>query len=200
MLSFLSLFSLALLASSVYGGAVSYISGGLDLGGAGLGNVALGGLSLGGVGLGGVGLGGVGLGGVALGGLGGLGLGGVKLAPISVASVAPIAHVAPIASYAAPAVGVAKSVDYYTPPKYEYKYAVGDGHTGDQKQQSEVRVGDVVHGEYSLAEPDGTIRVVKYTADKVNGFNAQVSRIGHAVHPQKSYVTGGLGLGGIKLL
>lgn len=39
-------------------------------------------------------------------------------------------------------------------------------------------------GEYSLAEPDGTIRIVKYTADKHNGFNAVVSRIGHAVHPQ----------------
>lgn len=38
-------------------------------------------------------------------------------------------------------------------------------------------------GEYSLAEPDGTIRVVKYTADPINGFNAEVSRIGKAVHP-----------------
>lgn len=58
-------------------------------------------------------------------------------------------------------------MDYYTVPKYEYKYAVGDPKTGDQKEQSEERLGDVVKGEYSLAEPDGTIRVVKYTADKV---------------------------------
>lgn len=61
---------------------------------------------------------------------------------------------------------------------------MSDHHTGDRKQQSEVRVGDVVKGEYSVAEPDGTIRVVKYTADDHNGFNAVVSRIGHAVHPQ----------------
>lgn len=59
-----------------------------------------------------------------------------------------------------------------------------DGHTGDQKSQHEVRDGDVVKGEYSLVEPDGTIRKVQYTADHHNGFNAVVSRIGHAVHPQ----------------
>lgn len=45
-------------------------------------------------------------------------------------------------------------------------------------------MGDVVKGQYSLAEPDGTIRVVQYTADKVNGFNAVVKRIGKASHPQ----------------
>jgi hypothetical protein len=61
---------------------------------------------------------------------------------------------------------------------------VEDPKTGDKKEQSEVRVGDVVKGEYSLAEPDGTIRIVKYTADKHNGFNAVVTRVGHAVHPQ----------------
>lgn len=32
-------------------------------------------------------------------------------------------------------------------------------------------------------EPDGTIRTVHYTADDHNGFNAVVSRAGHAVHP-----------------
>uniref|UniRef100_A0A6P7GFU5 Adult-specific cuticular protein ACP-20-like n=1 Tax=Diabrotica virgifera virgifera TaxID=50390 RepID=A0A6P7GFU5_DIAVI len=64
------------------------------------------------------------------------------------------------------------------PAHYEFKYGVDDAHTGDKKQQSEVRVGDSVKGEYSLAEPDGTVRVVKYTADPHNGFNAVVSRIG----------------------
>nr|AYA49918.1 cuticular protein 100 [Leptinotarsa decemlineata] len=75
-----------------------------------------------------------------------------------------------------------------------FKYGVEDAHTGDNKQQAEVRVGDTVKGEYSLAEADGTIRVVKYTADPHNGFNAQVSRIGHAAHPQ-IVATHGLGLG-----
>lgn len=73
---------------------------------------------------------------------------------------------------------------FQTPPKYEYKYGVKDPKTGDQKEQQETRVGDVVKGEYSLAEPDGTIRIVKYTADKVNGFNAVVEKIGKAVHPK----------------
>lgn len=33
-------------------------------------------------------------------------------------------------------------------------------------------------GEYSLIEPDGSRRIVKYYADKKNGFNAQVIREG----------------------
>ncbi|GBP55699.1 Adult-specific cuticular protein ACP-20 [Eumeta japonica] len=37
------------------------------------------------------------------------------------------------------------------------------------------------HGVYSLHEADGT-RVVEYTADKHNGFNAVVRREGHAKH------------------
>lgn len=60
---------------------------------------------------------------------------------------------------------------------------MNDPHTGDVKSQEEVRDGDVVKGSYSLNEPDGTIRVVDYTADPHNGFNAVVKKIGHAVHP-----------------
>lgn len=41
----------------------------------------------------------------------------------------------------------------------------------------------MVKGEYTLLEPDGTIRTVKYHADKHNGFNAEVIRSGHAIHP-----------------
>lgn len=80
-------------------------------------------------------------------------------------------------------------------PKYEFKYGVSDHHTGDNKEQHEVRDGDVVKGEYSLHEPDGTIRIVKYTADKHNGFNAQVIRKGHAVHPEVVHKTVALGHG-----
>ncbi|KAK5646869.1 hypothetical protein RI129_005333 [Pyrocoelia pectoralis] len=100
---------------------------------------------------------------------------GYAAAPIAVA-----AHAAPIAvaAHAAPA------VDYYAHPKYEFNYGVADAHTGDQKSQHEVRDGDVVKGSYSLHESDGTIRTVHYTADDHNGFNAVVSRTGHAVHPQ----------------
>ncbi|GJQ80891.1 hypothetical protein Trydic_g14146 [Trypoxylus dichotomus] len=70
------------------------------------------------------------------------------------------------------------------PAEYQFQYAVEDKHTGDIKSQKEVRHGDQVQGEYSLKEADGTVRIVKYTADKENGFNAVVVRQGHAVHPQ----------------
>ncbi|XP_018322294.1 cuticle protein 19-like [Agrilus planipennis] len=91
---------------------------------------------------------------------------------------APVAIAAPV-----PVKAAAHAVDYVAYPKYEFNYGVKDAHTGDQKSQSEVRDGDVVKGEYSLVEPDGTIRKVEYTADDHNGFNAVVSREGHAVHP-----------------
>lgn len=44
------------------------------------------------------------------------------------------------------------------------------------KSQHETRDGDVVKGQYSLVEPDGSIRTVDYTADKHNGFNAVVHK------------------------
>lgn len=76
-----------------------------------------------------------------------------------------------------------KVFDYYSPPKYAFNYGVEDGHTGDKKQQREERKGDRVVGEYSLIEPDGTRRIVRYEADDKNGFNAQVIRKGVARHP-----------------
>jgi len=66
-------------------------------------------------------------------------------------------------------------------PQYQYGYSVSDAVTGDQKSHSESRDGDVVQGQYSLVEPDGTLRVVTYTADSVNGFNAVVDRQAPAV-------------------
>jgi hypothetical protein len=65
-----------------------------------------------------------------------------------------------------------------------FKYGVKDEHTHDIKEQYEKRDGDKVEGYYKLTEPDGTIRTVKYTADKHVGFNAQVEKSGHSVHPQ----------------
>lgn len=61
-------------------------------------------------------------------------------------------------------------------PKYSFKYGVEDPHTGDVKAVQEERDGDRVKGEYSLVEPDGSIRTVKYTADKHTGFNAVVHK------------------------
>lgn len=53
---------------------------------------------------------------------------------------------------------------------------VHDTITGDAKSQQETREGDVVHGSYSLIEADGTKRIVEYTADPHNGFNAVVHK------------------------
>ncbi|EZA48762.1 hypothetical protein DMN91_005217 [Ooceraea biroi] len=61
-------------------------------------------------------------------------------------------------------------------PQYAYAYDVQDTLTGDAKSQHESRNGDVVSGSYSLIEADGTRRIVDYTADPVNGFNAVVRR------------------------
>lgn len=106
----------------------------------------------------------------------------------SVAAAPAYVKAAPSVDYVvSPEFGEISTVDQATNfqayPKYEFKYGVADGHTGDQKTQTEVRDGDVVKGSYSLVEPDGTIRTVHYTADDHNGFNAVVSRAGHAVHP-----------------
>ncbi|XP_056644771.1 adult-specific cuticular protein ACP-20-like [Diorhabda sublineata] len=77
-----------------------------------------------------------------------------------------------------------KDYDHYHYPKYEYSYGVHDPHTGDQKSQHEERDGDVVKGYYTVADPDGTLRTVHYTADDHNGFNAVVQKDGHQIHPQ----------------
>lgn len=69
--------------------------------------------------------------------------------------------------------------DAATPPKYNFAYDVSDAYTGDYKTQTEERDGDFVKGQYTLLEPDGTRRVVDYTADGQNGFNAVVSKEGH---------------------
>lgn len=67
-------------------------------------------------------------------------------------------------------------------PSYKFEYGVKDPKTGDHKSQWEHRDGDVVKGEYTVDEADGTHRVVEYSSDKKNGFNAVVKKIGHAYH------------------
>lgn len=37
-------------------------------------------------------------------------------------------------------------------------------------------------GQYSLVEPDGSIRTVDYTADSIHGFNAVVSKSAPTIH------------------
>ncbi|KAF7270914.1 hypothetical protein GWI33_016146 [Rhynchophorus ferrugineus] len=98
-----------------------------------------------------------------------------------------VAHGAPVvAKYASPLVAkyaAAAAQDYYAPAHYEFNYGVQDPHTGDHKSQHEVRDGDVAKGSYSLAEPDGNLRTVHYTADPHNGFNAVVEKSGEPIYP-----------------
>lgn len=74
-------------------------------------------------------------------------------------------------------------------PRYAFKYSVNDPLTHDNKGQWEIRDGDKVKGSYSLVEPDGSIRVVDYTADDLTGFNAEVKNIGPSVHPVNIPIT-----------
>ncbi|XP_046399551.1 cuticle protein 21-like [Ischnura elegans] len=76
---------------------------------------------------------------------------------------------------------VAVDTDFDPHPQYSFSYDVQDATTGDSKGQTETRDGDVVQGSYNLAEPDGTRRIVEYTADPVNGFNAVVRKEGAVV-------------------
>ncbi|XP_019873214.1 larval cuticle protein A2B [Aethina tumida] len=75
--------------------------------------------------------------------------------------IAPVAHV---------------DAEYDPDPHYTFGYDVQDPFTGDNKNQIETRNGDVVRGSYSLNDPDGTRRIVDYTADPINGFNAVVRK------------------------
>nr|XP_034824565.1 cuticle protein 19-like [Maniola hyperantus] len=115
-----------------------------------------------------------------------------RSAPVAYAApahyAAPVAHyAAPVAHYAAPRL-VATQQEEYAHPKYDFSYSVADGHTGDNKSQHESRDGDVVHGEYSLLEADGSVRRVQYTADAHNGFNAVVSNSAPAAHAAPAHV------------
>ncbi|KAJ8941535.1 hypothetical protein NQ318_010303 [Aromia moschata] len=125
----------------------------------------------------------------------------VRKAPLAVA--APVAHVAAaplapaVARIAAPYFGAPAylggivsasapvvapvlarfSEDTYDPlPQYTFGYNVQDAITGDSKSQVETRNGNVVFGQYSLNDPDGTRRIVDYASDSINGFNAVVRK------------------------
>ncbi|XP_076659697.1 uncharacterized protein LOC143363006 [Halictus rubicundus] len=78
------------------------------------------------------------------------------------------------------------TVDYVAHPRYEFSYGVEDHHTGDFHTQKETRDGSSVSGEYSVKEPGGQVRVVRYRADK-DGFHAAVHTSGENDHTTGVY-------------
>jgi len=70
--------------------------------------------------------------------------------------------------------GHGHTVDYVAKPDYHFAYGVEDPKSKVSQSRKETRHGDAVHGEYSVVDPDGVLRTVKYTADKKNGFQAEV--------------------------
>lgn len=97
----------------------------------------------------------------------------------TVPAVKTVAVVTPIVKTVAVAQPIlTKTVAEFDPhPQYKYSYDIQDSISGDSKSQFEERDGDVVRGEYSLIDADGFKRIVQYTADALNGFNAVVRRV-----------------------
>ncbi|XP_073820012.1 larval cuticle protein A2B-like [Musca autumnalis] len=77
---------------------------------------------------------------------------------------------------AAPLASVANVEEYDPHPQYSYGYDVKDAISGDSKTAVETRDGGFVQGQYSLNDADGYRRIVDYTSDPINGFNAVVRR------------------------
>lgn len=66
--------------------------------------------------------------------------------------------------------------------QYRFSYAVKDGQSGDdfshtQNQES----GGAVHGSYKVQLPDGRVQIVKYTADDLHGYRAEVTYEGEPI-------------------
>lgn len=87
---------------------------------------------------------------------------------LSTAEVAPVVQ--------GPVLAKVSDVSVETDPNYAFAYDVQDAITGDSKAHVENRSGGIVKGQYSFNDADGTRRIVDYTADPVNGFNAVVRK------------------------
>ncbi|XP_067648072.1 uncharacterized protein [Eurosta solidaginis] len=68
--------------------------------------------------------------------------------------------------------------DYIAKPAYEFAYGVEDAQARLLQSRQEMRDCDTVRGSYSVVDPDGSLRVVKYTADDISGFKAEVTTNG----------------------
>merc|ERR1712106_743368 len=90
-------------------------------------------------------------------------------------ALAVTAKAAPTEVVAGRVVTHAVAAQAEAPAQYNFGYSITDSVTGDSKSRQESRDGDVVRGSYRVADPDGRIRTVTYTADAVHGFQAHVT-------------------------
>jgi Insect cuticle protein len=56
-----------------------------------------------------------------------------------------------------------------------FSYAVKDHNSGDDFSHTQKQENGAVHGSYKVQLPDGRVQVVKYTANDVHGYRAEVS-------------------------
>ncbi|RLU16695.1 hypothetical protein DMN91_010763 [Ooceraea biroi] len=66
------------------------------------------------------------------------------------------------------------------PRPYSFHYEVVDPPSGNDYSQHESSDGNVVQGEYRVLLPDSRTQIVRYMADDVNGYNADVQYEGQA--------------------
>ncbi|XP_045132691.1 chromatin modification-related protein eaf-1-like [Portunus trituberculatus] len=74
------------------------------------------------------------------------------------------------------AYGAARMEPRDSSPQYAWAYEVAAPSSGDRKSAREERRGDVVVGQYSLVEPDGSYRVVDYFVRPDTGFHATINK------------------------
>merc|ERR1711884_639801 len=115
---------------------------------------------------------------------------GLVAHPVAHAVHHPVAHVVhPPVPPPAPVVHAAPAyhpVVKEAPEPYTYTYGVADDYSKANFNAAETAdANGVVSGSYSVALPDGRIQHVKYTADHVNGYVAEVTYEGVPVYPEE---------------
>ncbi|XP_072753651.1 uncharacterized protein [Anoplolepis gracilipes] len=85
--------------------------------------------------------------------------------------------------------------DSERPKQYNFQYEVNDPPSGNDYSQRESSDGNVVRGEYRVLLPDSRTQIVRYTADDINGYNAEVQYEGQAQYSRGGYGGGGYGGG-----
>lgn len=67
---------------------------------------------------------------------------------------------------------------------YRFSYAVKDGLSGDDFSHTQKQENGAVQGSYKVQLPDGRVQIVRYTADDVHGYRADVTYEGEVHAPQ----------------